>query len=341
MKRAAVSIAISLAAVTPNQARADDFCEHVEAVASATSAQAFAPELFGTYGYGKETSRISALGEPILDSGSRVTAGAEYRVTGILEGVAMRKRASAECKRHGALAAIESVSEYGALEARARILADALPEADRILVAVTADLKEKNATAPELVAMRLRVSELRTLALEAQQAIASRPQVRAAAGALSAYYAADRDVEHEEGRLRTLQGVDVTVRGGYDRFLDRDDRTPWFAMVSVSINTGVLFTARANGRAAAARARLTHAGHTEIAGTTLAALEAELAAATQRAEQTAALLVDIEQQVAAIAKLGDDGRRYGQTLWFELVKAKADNAYAIARAASLRELLTK
>jgi len=336
--RAVVALLVALT----GSAAADDYCDHVQAVASAESAVDLAPELFGTFGYMKQADE-DGFGDPILTTGPRLTAGVRYRLTGILEGSATRGRARAECDRHRALGRVQGASTYGAVAARAKLLDAALPEAEQILGKLTGDVKEKLATEQELVAMRLRLAELRKLATEARAELAALPApTETVTGALTAYYAADASVEKHAARLRRLEAFDVSVRAGYDRFLDQDDEAPYFAMVQVGINLGTLFQGGANSRAAAARARMVRDRHAAVADTTIATLEADLAVDTLRVTQLATLIADLESQMATIARLGgDDGRRYKQTLWFELVKAKADHAYAQAHVASLHQVLGK
>ncbi|HEY5925773.1 MAG TPA: hypothetical protein VIV11_29000 [Kofleriaceae bacterium] len=324
-------------------AHADDACDHAQAVASAQSALDVAPQLFGTAGYLK-TSEVDGVGDPVVTSGMRVTAGVAYDLTGLLEGSAKRARARAVCQRHTALTQLQGASTYRGLEARAKVLDAAVGEADQQLGKLAVEVRERVATEQELVAMRLRVDDLRRLAATTRKELAAQPPPAQATAAVATYARADDEIERMDGRLRRLAGIDVTLRGGYDRFLDRDDDKPYFAMVSVSINTGMLFQGGANERAAAARSRLVRDRRTRIDGldASLAELEAELVAQSQRLEQTTALIADLKAQIATIVKLGgDDGRRYQRTLWFDLVKLEAEHAFAAAQVASLNQVLGK
>jgi len=61
---------------------------------------------------------------------------------------------------------------------------------------------------------------------------------------------------------------------------------------------------------------------------------------TGRAEQTAALVAELDRQMQALGNLGgDDSKKYRQTVWFDWVKAKAEHAYVTAHLAALREVL--
>jgi hypothetical protein len=335
--KALVSFVLAVSLASP--AAADDYCEHVQAVAEAQSDLLFAPRVFGTFGYTKQPDDTTVV-DPVVTAGPRVTAGIDYELTNIVKGSATRGRARAECKRHASLEQIASAPAYRALEARARVLEAALPEADRILAQVEAEVTERLATEKELIATRLRADELRSLARETHRQLAAMPVPSGRlAGALATYYAADGEVEQHDARLRKLEAFDVKVRVGYDRFLDRTDEAPYFALLSIGINLGVLFQSGANERAGAARARMVRGPARGLIETT-GQLEAQLASDAKRLAETAALVADLEAQLDAIAKLGgDDGRRYRQTLWFELVKVRAEHQYVSARMATVREVL--
>ena len=322
-----------LVAQLPRAALADGYCDHVQEVAAAESALRFAPTVFGTVGYSRDGSVGGVDGA--ASSRPRMTVGVSYALTGPLEGAAIRERARADCQRHTALAQIEDATIARGLALRASVLEAAVPDAIRMREVVEDALAQRLATQAELVAIRLRVDELRGMAAEIRQRLASlhAPQ-REVGGALARYRVADAQLERHEARLRRLAALDVTVRAGYDRFLDRTNDAPYFAMVSVSVNLGVLAQGGANERAATARA------HRSSGGDLRAAAEAQLATSTTRAAETAALIAELVSQLAAVGRGGgDDGRRYQQALWFDLIKVRAEHADATARAAALRDVL--
>jgi len=130
------------------------------------------------------------------------------------------------------------------------------------------------------------------------------------------------------------------VRFGYDKFASGDDSSPFFAVVTLGVNLGVIFQGKGNARAARGEARLIR----EEAGAELASTEtrlrALLAIETTREEETAVLTADLQQQLDALESLGGaEARRYRQTVWFDWVKASAEHAYFAAHVASLREIL--
>jgi predicted HAD superfamily phosphohydrolase YqeG len=60
----------------------------------------------------------------------------------------------------------------------------------------------------------------------------------------------------------------------------------------------------------------------------------------KRVQQVTGLVVDLDQQLAALAQIpGDDSKRFRQTIWFDSIKAKAELAYLQAHMQALGELL--
>jgi hypothetical protein len=272
----------------------------------------------------------------------RITAGLRYKLSGIYEGILTKKRAKADCKRHEALEQVQGDTTYRALEARAAVLDDAMAKADKMLDAANADLDKRRATAQEVTATRLRVDELRELAAATRRQLDElpAPATKSMKRALEAYFDADAAVEKQEAALRRAKAIDVSVRFGFDKFADGDDESPYFAVVTVGVNLGVLFQGSGNKRAARGKARLIR----EEAGAEMAATETRMRSLLEieakREEETGILVADLKQQLDALDDLGGaEARRYRQTVWFDWVKASAEHAYFAAHAASLREVL--
>jgi hypothetical protein len=261
-----------------------------------------------------------------------VLAGVQLAVMRIAAGSATRGRAAAECRRHDAADRIARGPTGRALAAQISVLDGALVEGEAMIAKLAVEVDQQLTTRPELIAARLRLDELRALAAEAHRQLGMLPLSEAPlAGALADQRAAIADLEHHEGRARTLSAFDVSVRAGIDRSLDRPNETPYFATVAVTVNTGLVFQRGANARAASARDRLARTGE--------AALAAQATTDTLRAAQLAALIAQLEDDGAALARLsGEDARRLRRSLWFDLVQRKADRAFLVARVAATREL---
>lgn len=318
----------------------DGYCDFVEGVASAQSAVQFSPELIGALGYVEQP--LSSTVPDTIQKGVRITAGLRWRLSGIAEGVATRGRASADCRRHKAFDQVRGETASRAIAARIAVLDKALAEAEKILRTDEADFAARRTTAQEATATRVRVDELRELAAEDKRQLSSlpAPSDRPLAGALSAYRAADADMERYEAKIRRAQAVDISVRLGIDEYVNRETASPFFAVLQVSVNLGTLFQGPANERAAAGRKRLVESGRGLGVEGTVDQLRATIEIESKRAKETQALVTELDRQLEALSRIGgDESKRYKQTVWFELVKAKAQLAYLSTHVESLAEVL--
>ena len=335
-----VAAALLLAAAAP--AAADDgYCDYVEGTASAESATLFAPEVFGQVGY-IELNSVSMAGSPDVETdGTRFVGGVRWRLTGIMEGSATKSRAAADCARHRAFDQVRADTLRAALDARAKVYEAALPEAEKILAATNADFEARRATAQEATATRLRVEDLRRASNENAAQLRTLPAASGTsiAGAVRAYHQADADMEDAQARIRRWNAIDLSVRAGVDQYLsiDTGDRSPFFGVVSLGVNLGVLFQGSGNSRAAAGRKRLLASGRDSLSQEGTVALAQ---AAAKRAAETATLEADLKRQIEALDRVGgDDSRRYRLIVWFDWIKAGAEHAYHAALANALNQVV--
>ncbi|MEO8551119.1 MAG: hypothetical protein ABI678_14135 [Kofleriaceae bacterium] len=323
-------------------AHADDgYCDYVEGRATATAATQLAPQLIGVFGYVEQAPSQVA---PSQSSTLRFIGGVNYRLTGIYEGFATKDHAHADCRRHRALEQVRGETAARALGAKVKVLDEALGEAGKLLDQTEADFAARRTTAQEATALRLRVEELRGLAADAHRQLSVLPTVsdQPLGAALSTYRRADAEMEDAEARLRKAQLVDVSVRAGFDAFLDSTDNpTPYFAVVNVAVSLGALWQGGGNDRAAAGRKKLVASGHDPLGvDATLEDVQGTIDLESRRAEQTGALVKELETQLASLDKVGgEESKRYRQTIWFDYQKARAEQAYLAAHLASLHEVL--
>ena len=323
------------------QGRDDGYCDFVEGTASSQAAALFAPEVFGSVGYVEQGPGSVT---PDQDTkGLRYIAGVRLKLSGIYEGIATKDRAGADCRRHKAFDQIRGETASRAIAARVAVLDDALADAEKILRVDEADFAARRTTAQEATATRVRVEELRELAAEDKRQLSSlpAPSTKPLAGALGSYRNADADMERYEAKLRRAQAIDVSVRVGFDDYDERQSTSsPLFAVVSVGINLGVFFQGSANDRAAAGRKRLVQSGRGLGVEGTVDQLRTTIEIETKRAKETQALASELERQLEALGRIGgDETKRYKQTVWFELVKAKAQLAYLTTHVESINEVL--
>lgn len=320
----------------------DGYCDYVQGVASARSALLFAPTVFGQFGLIEQAA--GAANPDVQSGGLRLITGVRVSLDGIYKGLTTRDQARADCRRHKALEAVRGETAYQALDARARVLDEALAETDKILATTKDDLDARRTTAQEATATRLRVEELRQLATQTHRDLSLLPPPTSElGGAIKTFQRADDEVEQYEGKLRRADAFDVSVRVGLDSFLDRSDAnpSPYFAVIAVGVNLGVLFQGGANERAAAGRRRLVRSGRDPLAAdATAERLRATVETEAKREAETAALEADLQRQLDALGKLGgEESKRYRQTVWFEWIKIRAEHAYLTAHLRALREVL--
>jgi len=319
----------------------DGYCDWVEGAAAAQSAILWSPEVFGSFGYLDQTG-LTAVPDS-TGNDLRVTAGVRYSLSGLYQGALTRARAEAQCRSHESLGELEQDTAYRALQARARVLDKAMTEAQTFLDTATRDFEARQSSLQELTATRLRVDGLRALAAETRRQLSEAQPAKAAPfrGSLQRYYEAEADVEREEGRLRWAQAWDVSLRVGYDRFIDDSSGdSPLFALAQVSFNVGALFQGGANETAADGRARFVRQQRAGQNAITLRRVRETARAEKVREKETAALVADLEKQLGELESLTSiNSRRYRETLWFEWVKVKAEHEYLRAHLVSLGEIL--
>jgi len=345
-RRTAVMIlCASLAAGASTDVRAqerDGYCDYAHGVADSESALLRSPNLFGSFGY---VDQLSVTASPASTGDNlRLTFGVGYRLSGLYQSSIVRAHATAQCRRHRALSAIDSSSTRRALQAKAAVLDDALVKADQMLEQVSLDVSHRRTTRQELISTRLRVDRLHELAAETRRQLDALPATKGDAGlarSLASYLTADGEVERQEGRLRRARAWDVSLRMGYDRFLANDTSSPFFAVVSASFNVGWLFQGSAETRAASGRRRILRDERGGIgADATAARMRSLLQIDSKRSEETAALVGDLDDQLHELRRVGgENSRRLAQTVWFEWVEAKAQHEYYAAHVATLRQVL--
>jgi hypothetical protein len=325
-------------------AQDDGYCDFVEGTAAATAAPLVAPQLFGQFGYIEQPTFAETPG--VGTSNLRAIGGVRYSISNLFAASATKSRATADCKRHKALLGVQSIrvtTTGPALQARMRVYDEAQSEADKVLAQTVTDLQERRLTAPEATSTRLRVEELRSLAADTRRQLAALPpgDQRPLPTIFAAYRDADSAMEHSEAKLRNVSAYDVSVRFGVDQFLEGDTSTRFFGVVQVGINLGALGMGSGNSRSAAGRKRYaTTAEDRYRIEVAVDEIRNTLEVESKRATQVQALVTDLSQQHQALANIGgDDSKRFRETLWFELVKARAELAYLQTHVQTMQQML--
>lgn len=334
--------------------RAAGYCDWVQGLGDAEAALELAPEVFGSFGVVNtgEAEGGVPLGKPKL----RVTAGLSYDFVGLYRGHKIHRRAAAECRRHQALSSLQAAVRQGmglgedsALEARARVLQDALPRAEELVNALRTDLRDGRATLEELNAMQVRLDNLRSLSTDtalARERLASRPEFprgQRLEPLLEELRAADDAVEVATGSLRRAKAWELSVRGGYDEVFDVEQEVPLFGQVMLTYDLGHLWQGKANARARDGRRRSTandvDGVHQKISEL-LVELRSRHRTEEARLREVSALVSDLEGQLREVEALQTrEIRRFRDYLLLELARLRAEQAYLTAHVEALTSFL--
>jgi hypothetical protein len=338
------------------EARDPGYCAFVRGVGDAESAVLLAPDVFASVGVVNAGEAGDGGGVPLGGPTPRITAGLNYDLVGLYRGLAIRRRAEAECERYRAMSALQSAVKRGpdvgaeaALAARAQVLEAALPEAEQLLASLREDVKAGRATVEELNALQLRLDGLRALAHETRKererlAALPRPtEQRPVSAWLQELRAADDRVEQESGSLRRASAWNVRLRGGYDELVNVRQDVPLFGMLTVSYNLGSLWQPAANARAREGR-RLALEEDVEGVSQEVARLLRELRAAhgadEARLREVSVLVTDLEGQLKDIQAMETAKvRRYRDYLVLELARLRAEQAWLRAHVSELARFL--
>ncbi len=337
------------------ETRDPGYCAFVRGVGDAESAVLLAPDVFASVGVVNAGEAGDGGGVPLGGPTPRITAGLNYDVVGLYRGLAIRRRAEAECARYRAISALQAAVKRGpdvgaeaALAARAQVLEGALPEAEQLLASLREDVKQGRATVEELNALQLRLDGLRALAHETARererlAALPRPAERPLSTWLQELRAADDRVEQESGSLRRASAWNVRLRGGYDELVNVRQDVPLFGMLTVSYNLGSLWQPAANARAREGR-RLALEEDVEGVSQEVAQLLRELRAThgadEARLREVSVLVTDLEGQLKDLQAMETAKvRRYRDYLVLELARLRAEQAWLKAHVTELGRFL--
>jgi len=331
-------------------------CDMLVGTAASQSASLVAPTLFAETGF--VNAGETPVLRPDLPTGGptyRVMVGASYSLGRLFQGLALRSRAEAACRRERARTGLEAALAVGdalgaerALAARALVLEAALAPAEKMIAGLDAAVQEVRATIDALDADRVRYEDLRALHSETTLALARasnvpHPTLADVPTLLAQYEALDRELGLAEERVRGGGSWDLAVRGGYDHLTDGRDRVPFFALLSASYDLGRLFRSSADARALAGRARAEHESADALpvrVARLLDARRATLAAERARLRSSETLLAVLDGQMAQLERLETSKiDRFRHTLWFELVRTRAERAYLAAHVEDLARAL--
>jgi small-conductance mechanosensitive channel len=296
---------------------------------------------------GEAVARDLPVGGPTY----RVTAGASFSLGRLFQGRALQARAAVACQRERARAGLEAalavedvLGAERALAARAAVLEQAMPAADRMIDGLRAAVQDVRATVDALDSDRLRLEDLRALAAQTSLALSRaaavpHPPLADVPLLLADYTALDQALGVAEERTRDAGTWDLALRGGYDHISDGRERVPVFAMLSASFDVGRLWRGGADARALQGRARAERESADALTARVARLLDdrrAVLSAERARLQSAGMLLAALSAQMEQVEHLQTvKVERYQHGLWFELVRTRAEHAYLAAHVEEL------
>jgi hypothetical protein len=333
----------------------DAYCAYATGVANSQTAILVTPQLFLDTGLVNGSDITSGSGGiTSAPPTTRLTFGARYSlVQGLVRGIVTRLRAGADCDRYRASSSLarflvdnrEQVSP-SALDAKVAVLRAALPRAQEILGKLRTAVERAHATVEELEATQVRVDDLEASLLQAETlraGLPSRTSLPSPEELLRRHRAADAEVMRYEGQLRLTDAFDISVRGGLDYFFGLRDQNPYFGVVSLTINPGVIYAPFAESAAARARAkavRLENDAVEQKAELLASRLKTLLAGERRRLGEVKILIADVEGRIHAIEAIESDKlRRFRESMWFDWVKLKAEQEFLRVHTGELQSSL--
>jgi hypothetical protein len=331
------------------QAEASAYCRHVQNSADSTSALLSSPRVFSSFGLLHGTpldpeGLATGDGDLVLN----FRAGVEVSPTRMYTGTLLRQQAAAECERHRAELALEALSlepedERRALAAKAEVLRGAMSVAEGILADSQAKLASSRTTLQAHAATRLRVEAHKRLLSDIDAQLARLPNPASRQTEPKQVFDALRHWESRreaaDASLRRLESVEVGLRGGYNELFSVPQSLPIFASVNVGFAPGWFWQKQAEEQSAQARRDWVEA-KIERARAALRdsseRLARQLQVAQRQLQEVSASLADLELRYTELqavkTSLAQDVMEY---LWFELVRLRAERAYAQTEVQSL------
>ncbi len=320
------------------------YCDWVIGSTDSERAKLLYPELYSTVGPVSNGDEDSGDENSILDKlAMRLTIGLQYRFINLYKGVMMGRRAGAECLRYRAQAALQAALATGndwgrleALEAQARVLDDALPEAAAQLDHLYEQLANNLVTVEELYAAQLKVDTLKQMrsrvsADHERLSNQPAPPSESLEAIIQRYEQADDAVEARSADIRRSEVWALDIKGGYDQTFGNQKEVPLFAQLKVSFNFGAFAQPSAERRAAAGRKRW-RAESPDAIGVKLAELRHNLATALhaerRRLDDVGALADELQQRLNTLERIQTEkSRQLRDLLWLDYVRMDAEREY--------------
>jgi hypothetical protein len=327
------------------------YCDYVQAVATSQSALLLAPSILLGYsnlpaGAVEPTAGAEDVG---TTSRSRLQAGLVFSPTRMYRGIVTNRLGRAECDRYTAASRTQPVRPdvvigRAALEAKIRILNEAVRKGRELTAALAKKLAESLATVEDYGALALQVDGLEGHLAQAELELAELPPVAVATAGnhVESLQVASARVEDLKGSLRRSEAFEIDLRGGYYRVLGVSTTAPYFVMASIQFNPGWFWQAPAEAKARQAVSSWVGARSAPrgLSADERGQLEQRLALARSRAVQLSATLNELSRHHEDIKAVpGEQAARYANVLWLQLAALRAERAFVEATATEIVQAL--
>ena len=337
-----------------NEPAAVDYCKFVSGVAASQADLLESPVLFSSLGSASAEILPSALSSTTSVANlTRFFGGASYSLGNVQRGQALKHAARADCEQYGITAGLEAFLQENweavtsdALDARAKVIRDALVQAKDILGRSQKLLEAHVATSQEYHAMQLRNDELLQILEQTDSDMGKAAKSEALAMLpLHEMLKKQQDLltrqEIEQGKSREAGTWDISATAGAQRIINAGQSSPYFASVTLSLNPGRFWQTGAERRATEGFHRWVQedpAGPSVRTYMLLNHFLAIQAAEAKRLSETEILMADLEQRLESVRSIGNEKvQSYEDFIWFDYIKIKAEHEYLVAH---LRDLAT-
>lgn len=337
-----------------NEPAAVDYCKFVSGVATSQADLLKSPVLFASLGSASAEILPSALSSTTsVANRTRFFGGASYSLGNVQRGQALKHAARADCEQYEITAGLEAFLQENweaqtsdALDARAKVLRDALVQAKDILGRSQKLLEAHVATSQEYHAMQLRNDELLQILEQTDSDMGKAAKSEALAMLpLHEMLKKQQDLltrqEIEQGKSREAGTWDISATAGAQRIINAGQSSPYFASVTLSVNPGRIWQTGAERRATEGFHRWVQEDPTGPSVRTYMLLNHFLAiqaAEAKRLSETEILMGDLEQRLESVRSIDNDKvQSYEDFIWFDYIKIKAEHEYLVAH---LKDLAT-
>lgn len=330
------------------------YCDWRGAQANAEQTMLWAPDVVA-WSWGGGLYDSSAMDDSSALRG-RILAGLRYDFSDLYRGFLRGDEATAACQRYRAKSRFEravgrsaQIGQRAALEAKYKVLSDAVPQAKEVVKGLKRAVKGKRASDRELRAMQIRLETLERMAQESRDELAGLGDAGEKTpnlyDLLDAYMRADRAYQQARAQTERSKSWELSLAAGYQHRFGVQESAPVFAGAALSFNIGRLWEASATERAIEAHQTWQKQRPGGPAGKLRQVVRTHKLSARADQEQLqtkAQLLADLEARLERLAPLkGQDAVSYRNLVWFDYAQLIAETTALSMRLERTRAFLKR